>query len=424
MIVYTVRSGDSVYRIARSHSVPPNAVVMANGLQAPDQLVVGQSLLIPTTLRDYGVLAGDSLFRIAQRFGVTIQSLLEANPQLGKGNLIRVGQRIHLPRIHFGNFVVNGYCYPTIRDDVLTEDLRHLSMLSVFSCTVDAQGNLTPMTNDSRIIEQAKAAGVRPHLVLANLGPNGFSPEIARSVLGSARLQDAVIQSVVALMKQKGYRGLDVDFENVPRDARENLTMFLSKARAAMQKERWLLTSAVPPLTRDNQTGILYEGFDFAAEGRYNDYVTLMTYEYGYQGGPPMAVAPIGEVRKALTYAISRMPREKILMGIPNYGYDWKIPYRAGTGATVVTNTGAVAIAAREGAAIRWDETAQVPWFRYQEASGQEHEVWFEDARSIQAKLELAHEFGIAGVSYWTVNSLFAQNWTLLEDLFRVKSLR
>jgi spore germination protein len=225
-------------------------------------------------------------------------------------------------------------------------------------------------------------------------------------------------------MKRKGYRGLDVDFENVPRDARDNLTAFLAKAKAAMQKERWMLTSAVPPLTRDNQGGILYEGFDMAAEGKYNDYVTLMTYEWGYQGGPPMAVAPINEVRRALVYAASRVPKHKILMGIPNYGYDWKIPYQEGTRATVVTNAGAVAVAAREGAEIRYDETAQTPWFRYKEASGQSHEVWFEDARSIQAKLALAHELGIAGVSYWTVNSLFVPNWTLTEELTRVKSLR
>jgi len=136
-----------------------------------------------------------------------------------------------------------------------------------------------------------------------------------------------------------------------------------------------------------------------------------------------MAVSPINEVRKVLDYAVTRIPREKILMGIPAYGYDWKIPWEQGTRATVIQSGGAVSIAARNGANIEFDERAQTPFFRYREAGGQGREAWFEDARSLLAKYELVREFGIAGVSYWTVNNPFPQNWTLVDDLWRVRRM-
>jgi spore germination protein len=423
MIIYTVAPGDTIYQIARDQGVLPGAVVAANGLEAPDRLVVGQSLIIPTTVRDYTAIAGDSLFKIAQRFGITLPTLLAANPQFLNSDLLRIGQRIQLPYLGRGGIVVNGYCYPSISEDALAEGLRHLSILSIFSCTVGSDGGLTPMTNDGRAILRAKAARVRPHMVITNLTSQGFEPGIARAVLSSPETQMKLLRSCAALMGERGYTGLDVDFENVPGDSREALGGFLARAHDVMHENKWLLTSAVPPLTKDNQSGLLYEGFDFVAEGKYNDYVTLMTYEYGYQGGPPGAVAPINQVRRALEYAISRMPKQKILMGIPNYGYDWKTPYQRGTNATVVSNTGAVSIAAREGAVINYDAAAQAPWLRYQEPGGQRHEIWFEDARSIQAKLNLVREFGIAGLGYWTVNALFPQNWTLVEDQFRVQTI-
>jgi len=373
MTVHTVQAGDTVFRIAQRHRVSPQALAKANGLTDPDRIIVGQALVIP-----------------------------ERAPA-------------HRPAL-----TVNGYCYPAIRDEALADALPHLTFLSVFACRVNADGSLVPMQGDARAIERAKAAGVRPHMVIANIEEGkGFQPATVQALLESPAAQVRLLESCVKLMREKGYTGLDVDFEYVPSSVRETLSCFLAKARAWMHDEGWLLTSAVPPKIADDQKGLLFEGFDFWAQGKYNDYVTLMTYDWGHQGGPPGPVAPIHEVRRALDYAIARMPKAKILMGIPNYGYDWKIPWREGTSATVVNNPGAVAIAARQGAEIQFDEKAQTPWFRYTEAGGQRHEVWFEDARSILAKLELVRALGIAGVSYWTVNNPFAANWTLLEGMFK-----
>ena len=97
-------------------------------------------------------------------------------------------------------------------------------------------------------------------------------------------------------------------------------------------------------------------------------------------------------------------------MGIPNYGYQWALPYVQGVPASSLGNVAAVELAARYHAEILFDETAMVPYFYYTDENFQEYVVWFEDARSIRAKLQTALDYGFYGVSYWTVMRFFPEN--------------
>ncbi len=146
----------------------------------------------------------------------------------------------------------------------------------------------------------------------------------------------------------------------------------------------------------------------------------LMTYEWGYTYGPPMAVAPIHKVREVVEYAVTEIPTEKIDLGIPNYGYDWTLPFVQGTSrARTVGNAEAVQLAVENNAVIQFDEIAMSPFFRY-EKDGVQHEVWFEDVRSMREKFRLITEYGLRGMGYWQVMKLFRANWLLLADTFTV----
>ncbi|MDR2648027.1 MAG: LysM peptidoglycan-binding domain-containing protein [Oscillospiraceae bacterium] len=421
MLIHVVRSGESIHKIAQQYGVTPQEAENANGLPDPNRLVVGEAIVVPGKGQSYVIQAGDSLYVIAQRYGVTLDALRRANPQISNPNQISVGQAIQIPDGARRDITVNGYCYPTANADTLAAALRHLTFLSVFSAIAHADGGLTPMNNDSRVIAQAKAAGVQPHLVIANIEEGkGFLSSVAAGILSNAQAQENLLQNAVAICREKGYTGVDIDFEYVPAAQREDLDCFLAKARAVLHDAGLRLTSAVAAKTRDDQTGLLTEGIDYLGQGRYNDFVTLMTYDWGHIGGPPMAVAPINEVRKVIDYALTRIPSKKILMGIPNYGYDWTLPYAQGATAKAVNFSSAINLAVQYNAAIQFSETAQTPYFNYTDSNARQHVVWFEDARSIRQKLQLVREKGLAGVSYWTVNYLFQQNWALLENMFRV----
>ncbi len=174
------------------------------------------------------------------------------------------------------------------------------------------------------------------------------------------------------------------------------------------------------PKVSADQPGLLYEGKNYAALGAIANSVLVMTYEWGYTYGPPMAVAPINKVRQVLDYAVTEIESTKINMGIPNYGYDWPLPYEKGvTKAKTLGNIEAVQLAISKGAEIQFDEVAMSPYFRYTD-NGVEHEVWFEDPRSISAKLELIYEYNLRGASYWQIMQLFRSNWLLVDYNFDV----
>lgn len=133
-----------------------------------------------------------------------------------------------------------------------------------------------------------------------------------------------------------------------------------------------------------------------------------------------MPVAPINNVRRVVEYALTRIPREKINLGIPNYGYDWPLPYvRGTTAATTIGNIEAITIAVNNGATIQFDETAMSPFFTYTN-NGIEHEVWFEDVRSMQAKFDLVKEYQLKGMGYWQIMRFFRANWLLLAEQFTI----
>ena len=135
-----------------------------------------------------------------------------------------------------------------------------------------------------------------------------------------------------------------------------------------------------------------------------------------------MAVAPLPNVRRVVEYALTEIPAEKLWLGVPLYGYDWPLPFVQGrTKARSLSPQEAVALAVRYRVEIQYDQQSQAPWFRYTDEYGGEHEVWFEDARSIQAKLALIPEYGLDGVGYWNLNRPFPQNWRVLNALYRIR---
>lgn len=137
-----------------------------------------------------------------------------------------------------------------------------------------------------------------------------------------------------------------------------------------------------------------------------------------------MAVAPYNSVRDVLDYAVTDIDPEKIRLGVPNYGYNWVLPFVQGESrATVVGNVGAVNLARDENVAIEFDEEARAPFFTFYDEDRREHIVWFEDARSIDAKLRLIEEYGLNGASYWTIMREFPQNWLVVISLYNIIKL-
>lgn len=370
------------------------------------------------------VMEGDDIDSIAAVYGVDVWQLIYDNQiiypyrlAVGQALLVQTGARSPQRSIY-----VSGYAYPFISRWVLQQTLPFLSDLPIFSYGFTAEGELVPPLLDERwMIREAVRYGTEAVLTLTPLGPDGrFNNSLISAVVYNEYAADSLISNLLETMREKGYRGLDIDFEYILPDDRNAFTAFVQKTAEAMRAAGYWLSIALAPKSSSEQRGLLYEGKDYRALGEAADHVLLMTYEWGYTYGPPMAVAPLPQVRDVVEYAVTEIPASKINLGIPNYGYDWPLPYERGvTRAQTLGNVQAVQLAIARGAAIEFDETARSPYFNYVE-DGTEHEVWFEDVRSLQAKFGLITDYELRGCGYWQIMQWFRANWLLLRDNFYI----
>lgn len=381
MDIYVVKEGDSVDSIALNYNIPVFKLVSDNQILWPYKLAIGQSLII-----------------------------------IGE-NECEYGVR---------NIRTNGYAYPFISRWVLDNMLSYISYMSVFSYGFTMDGDIIPPElNDDFMIEIAVNKQTVPVLTLTPLGPDGkFNNELITSVVNNEEIKWKLIYELLNVMKVKGFQGVDIDFEFIKKEDRDKFTEFVNDVAVTMRNNSFFTTIALAPKTSSDQPGLLYEGKDYKALGEVTDGVLLMTYEWGYKYGPPMAVAPLNMVRRVIDYAVTEIDREKINIGIPNYGYDWPLPFVAGTTeAVTIGNIEAVNIAVKYGAEILFDEVSASPYFYYYDEYGTEHVVWFEDVRSLQEKYGLINEYGLEGLGYWNIQRWFKPMVLLLDCMFGPKSL-
>ena len=376
MEIYVVKQGDTVNEVASTHGVSAETIIYDNQLIYPYRLAIGQALLINT--------------------GQTNKTM---------------------------EIKSNGYAYPFISRWVLDNTLPYLSELSIFSYGFNTEGELIPpVLDDEWMVEKALNTSTLPILTLTPFGADGnFDNTLINAIVNDVKARDRLIQNLLTVMQEKSYGGLDIDFEFIKAEDRDTFTEFVRVCAERMHEFGFQVSVALAPKTSAMQKGILYEGKDYRALGEAADHVLVMTYEWGYTYGPPMAVAPLNMVRNVLEYAVTEILPEKISMGIPNYGYDWELPYERGiTRARTIGNIEAVRIAIERGAEIKFDEVAMTPYFNY-DSNGVTHEVWFEDARSIQAKYDLIKELNLRGPGFWQIMQLFRTNWLLLESYFFIQ---
>jgi len=423
--IHVVQPGHTLGGIAEAYSTQADAIGRANQLEGMPFLVVGQSLVIPIVGRFHWVQPGETLYRLAQRFGTTAAELARVN-RLDMGAILPIGQRLYIPPVPRTRVEINAYVEPVagayspaVLADV-SRALPHLTYLAPFSFQVQRDGSLLePVLAD--LPQMAGNQGVTPMLVVTNLEAGRFSEELGAIILYDEAVQDRLLENILQTAQRYGFRDIHFDLEFLPAEGAEAYNQFLRKAAERIRAAGFLISTALAPKTGPEQLGQWYEAHDYAAHGEIVDFVVLMTYEWGWSGGPPMAVSPLPNVRQVLDYAVTVIPRAKIMLGQNLYGYDWTLPYvQGGPFARALSAQAATWIAAFRNVPIQYDWRVQAPFFEYIDDTGRQHVVWFEDARSIQAKIDLVKEFGLRGISYWRLGLPFPQNWLLIEGNFDV----
>ncbi|MCM3768511.1 glycosyl hydrolase family 18 protein [Neobacillus niacini] len=414
MAIHVVIAGESLWEISNQTGVPIGTIINNNGL-ASNTLVPGLALYLPDTtqqIRLYRVKAGDQLRRIAQQFQTTTSNLLTANPGIDPERL-NVGQIIHIPtslklQINTLGFIVPspGGALPAILESIAGQ----LTFLAIVAYSFTDEGYAYNQIDDTALVARSKQLNIAPLLMIRNFTKEGFSPELAGSVLGNRVYRQNLIASIANLTRQRGFAGVSIDFEFVPTPNRTDFNVFLTDLKRELGN--LILHVNVHAKSEDMPTNRIVGAYDYAAIGRAADIVAVMTIDYGYPGGPPDPVAPITWMEKVIQYAVTQIPAQKLQIAMALYGYDKVVGTNASQAMSVLA---AQNHAISTGTPIQFDMTSQSPWYSYLEGVAQ-HVVWFEDIRSYLEKYHLIDIYGLSGITFWQIILPAPQNWLYLRD--------
>ncbi len=257
--------------------------------------------------------------------------------------------------------------------------------------------------NYNQILQFARSKGIKTHASVVFMDKEGM-----HTLLADPQNRQRLVENLAAQVTQNAYDGVNIDFEFLGKDDRDNFTLFLRelKNRLGANKE---LSVAVFACTKPESW---LAGYDYAAIGEIADRVVIMAYDYSYKGSAPGPVAPLWWVEGVVNYTQTIIPAEKLLLGFPTYGYDWG----NGLTTTTVTAPNLQNLKSKYTLSEYFDNASMSPYYRYVDNNGVAHQIWLENETSLNAKLDIALNNQLAGVSFWRIGNGFTELYQLLEQ--------
>lgn len=294
--------------------------------------------------------------------------------------------------------------------DVLKAQTGALTAIAPFSYSVSRTGKVTG-NHFSDAMKLVRDNGLKSLALVHNISGSNFSKSEVSALLNSAPARAAAVKNITNILTDRGYDGVNIDFENVPPGDRAVLTKFMKELAAALKPKGLLVTMSVPAKHTDSSKSAWVGAFDYRALGEICDQVMLMTYDEHTSGTGAGPVASAPWVEKVIKYAVSQIPRHKVLMGIAAYGYDWNTQTNK---ARAVSYSQAMNTASKNGVRVGWDDRAQVPSYSYK-SGGVTRRVYFESADSLKIKLKLVERYDIGGIAIWRLGQEDDASWRVIK---------
>jgi spore germination protein len=428
MIIYVVQVGDTITSIADKFGVSEKRIVLENGIQNVNDLVIGQTIVITYPQKIYVVQDGDTLSEIALNFEIPVMQLYRNNPFLWDREYIYPGEELVISYDTNATITTNAYAFPFVEMNYVRKSLPYLTYLSILNYKTLRRGEIESFYDDSELIETAKQFGVAPLMLITSVSFRGErNPEMVYEILLNPEYQENHARNMLKVMKEKGYYGVNITFTYLNETNQELYLNYLEQITSYLNNEGYPVFITIDPNFMTEEDELLFENIDYSNYNELVNEVYIMSFFWGTQYGPPMPVSSIKDISLYLDYIKQTIDPKKTSVGFPLIGYDWALPYIKNFSiGNAITIDAAIELARLKDATILYDDVSETPYFQYSIEVGKEtiqHIVWFVDARTIYAIVNLVLENGLQGTGLWNIMSYYPQLWLIINSNFDIYKL-
>jgi spore germination protein len=283
--------------------------------------------------------------------------------------------------------------------DSMMKNINQLDEVAFFWYTFDQSGKVvTSGKKDLSIKEAAQKNGAKAYALIHNLKGGLFDANLAHSVLANPQTRSTFVNNLVQLTLNEKWDGISIDIEKTPPGDRNNFSALLDELHKGLKAKDKVLNVSIPAKFIDYPSDLWSGAYDYADIGKNSDQVVLMTYDEHGLGTTQGPIASHAWVNKVISYAVTKIPKEKIVMGLPVYSFDWGS--NKPTMPDYLSYAQSMDRAKKHGVNVGYDEEHKVPTYSYT-ANGVRHEVYFENKESLTPKMEYAKEHKLHGVAVW-----------------------
>ncbi len=425
MTIHVVGAGETIQSIAEYYGISADMIIQDNELNNPDQLVIGQSIVIVEPVMTYTVQEGDTLEAIAADHNISFIQLLANNPYLSEREYLYPGDIIVIKYDTKGRITTHGNTVPTINKEILRKTLPYLTYISVLNYTATDEGEIISYYDDTEIIQISKAYGVAPLMLLTTLTIQGEANLRADfDLILNEDFQERQIENILIIMRTRGYFGLNLSIQNISLSNLQLYESYFANVTNRLNEAGYPVFVTINPNISELNSDISFQRIDYSFINNLAQNIIFMSYEWAFNINPPSPITSIYSTEVFLNYVLNFIPPEKLIIGIATLGYDWELPYLAGvSNVTYISFDNVNKLANDYGAVIHFDDVSKTPYFTYTTKEFINHIVWFINSRTVAAALDLVSSYNLRGVSIWNITVFNPQLWLIVRSQYEIEKV-
>lgn len=422
MIIHVIEQGDTIFSIANYYGVDQNWIIRENGIENPFNLVIGSSIVILFPKTTHQVEEGETLGSIANIYNVTVFDLLRNNSFLSDQEFLRIGDVLVIEYAgeKTSEISVTGYCFPFIEESILKKTLPYLSYLIIYSYIIRSN-EFNVSTEDTLIIENAKAYGVAPIMQISLVAEEGVSEsDVVNIMLNDESLSSDIMDSIVANVLEKGYAGISINTIYVYPSDEQLYIEFLAELIGRIKALGLIVFNSLIPNTFELISDLFVTQEYVGIIDRLTDISVFFPTSVGMVIGAPSGTSNFLFMQELIYNVLRYIPKEELCFGINTIGYIWELPYIPGVSeGNAISAETAYNLARDYGINIQFDEGTQAAYFIFQN-NNRESLVRFRDARTVASYMKIVNAFSLLGVGVWNIMDYFNELWLIINSQYNI----